>query len=211
MKKFIYLLVISFTISSMLFSCSDDENEKQTKSADNLKAAITGETEAMTKYAVFSEKAAEEGLNNISNMFKATSKAEKIHIDNHQRVLKAMNVTFTPTTPSITPKTTAENLISGIDGETYESTEMYPAFVKEAQDETNESAERTFTYALKAEQKHASLYESALTELNKSKTDKEISSVWFVCPRCGDVYFSIDGLDNCRTCGEETGKFEKIG
>ena len=50
---------------------------------DNLKAAINGESNARRKYELFAERAIEENLPEIANLFKATSSAESLHIKNH--------------------------------------------------------------------------------------------------------------------------------
>ena len=60
---------------------------------------------------------------------------------------------------------TADNLKDGIAGETYEY-KLYPAFVKEAEAAGNKAALRIFTFAMKAEEVHAKLYQEALENLS---------------------------------------------
>lgn len=48
-----------------------------------------------------------------------------------------------------------ENPEASIDGETHECTEMYPAFLKTAEEEKKTEAVQVFTYAMKAEGVHA--------------------------------------------------------
>ncbi len=122
---------------------------------DNLKAGFTGESEANRKYASFSAKAAEEGFPHVAKLFKAASEAEAIHARRHLSVYGV---------PS-----TADNLTASVSGETEEFTEMYPKFIKESEGEGNTDATRSFTFAMKAEQVHAGLYEKALEAVKSGK------------------------------------------
>lgn len=151
---------------------------------DNLKAGFAGESQANRKYASFSEKAKEEGFPNVAKLFKAASDAEAIHAKRHLAVYGV---------PS-----TADNLAASIAGETEEFTEMYPGFIKESEAEGNSEATRSFTFAMKAEQVHAGLYEKALAAV-KSGGDLGAKDI-FLCPVCGNV--AIDAAPGaCPICG----------
>jgi rubrerythrin len=160
---------------------------------NNLMAGFAGESQANRKYAAFSEKAAEEGFNKVATLFKAASRAEEIHARRHLQVYGI---------PS-----TLENLKAAIEGETEEFTHMYPGFIKESQAEGNEDATRSFTYAMKAEQVHAGLYEKALAAVKDGK-DLDISKI-FLCLVCGIVVF--DSVPSaCPICGVPGKKYEEI-
>ena len=49
------------------------------KTKDNLQSAIAGESQANRKYLAFSDKAAKEGFNKVSRLFKVVADAETIH------------------------------------------------------------------------------------------------------------------------------------
>ena len=153
----------------------------------NLHAAFIGETTASAKYAAFSKKAEEEGYHEIAMLFKAASSSENFHANNHKAVLEEGGEVVANFKPKFTVKTTAENLSSAIEGETYEVTTMYPNFLKNAQEAGNQFALLSLNYAYKTEKKHKKLYESALEALN-SNTVKTLSSVYYVCPTCGNTY-----------------------
>jgi len=153
----------------------------------NLHAAFIGETTASAKYAAFSKKAEEEGYHEIAMLFKAASSSENFHANNHKAVLEEAGEVVATFKPKFTVKTTAENLSSAIEGETYEVTTMYPDFLKNAQEAGNQFALMSLNYAYKTEKKHKKLYESALEALN-SNTVKNLSSVYYVCPTCGNTY-----------------------
>jgi len=211
MKKVIKSLLPFLFLSVSIFSCSDDDDDDKTtlKTTENLRDAITGETGAKTKYLKFSEKAAEEGLLNISKLFEAAAAAENVHIGNHNRVLKALGeAEYTPAPPSVDVKATEENLGSGIEGETYEFETMYPNFIKDAQADKRDDAVKTFTWAKETEQVHAETYEYILSMLKEKGDDTEVPGKWYVCPICGNLEYQIDGITVCEFCGNPIDKFE---
>ncbi len=161
---------------------------------ENAKAAYAGESQANRKYLAFSEKAAEEGFRNIATLFKAASEAEAIHA---KKLLKVLGVTGT----------TQDNLAQSIAGETHEFTEMYPGFIREAEAEKKTDAVLAFTYAMKAEQVHAKLYEKALSLL-KSGSDMGREKI-FLCPVCGNIETG-KAPDKCPICGVFGKQFREV-
>jgi len=86
---------------------------------NNLKAAFAGESQANRKYLAFAKKADEEGFPGVAKLFRAAAEAETIHAMSEFKAMDGI-------------KTTAENLKTAVEGETYEFTEMYPGFISEA-------------------------------------------------------------------------------
>ncbi len=151
---------------------------------DNLKEAFAGESQANRKYLAFAKKAEEEGFKQVARLFRAAADAETVHALNHLRVLGAV-------------KSTAENLQSAINGETYEFEEMYPKMIKEAEKEQNESAKISFSGANAVEQEHADLYKKALESVNSGK-DLEEKDI-YVCQICGHTV-EDEAPDQCPIC-----------
>lgn len=207
MKEVMKNLAFIVSIVIIGFSCS---SPKPVKTIENLKSAIQGETNANAKYSEFSKKATKEGYLNISKMFAATSAAEAVHIKNHKAVLTKLGEIFDTTPESTKIDTTAANIQSGIDGETYEVTTMYPGFITIAETEKSADAVKSFTWAMDAEKKHAQVYTEALNILKTTGSDTTVSTTWYVCPKCGNVYQSIDGVQSCELCGTASSTFQKI-
>ncbi len=174
----------------------------------NMQDAFKGETNATARYAAFSKKAAEEGYNEIALLFKAASQAESIHAANHKVVLEEMGVQVANVIPEVNVKSTKENLEFAIKGETYEATEMYPNFLKEANDADNQLALISLNYAYKTEKKHKQFYEKALAALN-SNTVAQLPTVYFVCPTCGNTY-ETEAPKRCGISMTNGDKFIKI-
>ncbi len=151
---------------------------------ENAMEAFAGESQANRKYAAFAEKAESEGYVNIGRLFKAASEAEAIHA---KKLMKATGMIGS----------TMENLEKAVAGETYESTEMYPEFVKEAEAEKKSDVLLAFNYALEAEKVHADYYSEALKSL-KSGHDMSNRTVW-LCPVCGNIFLG-EAPDKCPIC-----------
>lgn len=162
------------------------------KTHDDLKAAFAGESQANRRYLAFAKRADEEGYPQVARLFRAAAAAETYHAHNHLRALGEI-------------KSTAENLNSAIAGEHYEATEMYPAFVKDAEAEQAKRALTSFKWALEVEKIHEALYTRALETLGKEGEAFD----YYVCPFCGYTHEGpLDG--KCPVCGTPGERFERI-
>lgn len=161
---------------------------------DNLKAAFAGESQANRRYTAFARKAEQEGLKQVAKLFRATAESETVHALNHLNVLREV-------------KSTEENLKAAVEGETYEDTKMYPAFIKEAEKENNQTAVISFGGANATEKIHAQYYKKALEAVEKG-SDLQPED-YFVCQVCG---YTAEGEapDNCPICNAPKEKFKKI-
>jgi rubrerythrin len=158
---------------------------------DNLKEAFAGESQANRKYLAFAKKADEEGLFQIARLFRAAAEAETVHAHNHLTVLKGI-------------KTTEENLKEAIAGEVEEFKEMYPKFIKVAEEENNKEALWTFDVANQVEEIHAGLYQKALDSIGEN-----VETVYYVCNFCGNTV-EKDAPDICSVCGAPKKEFKRI-
>lgn len=161
---------------------------------DNLQSAFAGESQANRKYLAFAQKAQADGFFHIARLFRAAADAETVHALAHLRVMGGI-------------KSTAENLRAAIKGEGFEFEQMYPQFIKEAEEENHNEAIRSFRYALVVEQIHYKLYGEALKLLESGKdlADKPI----FVCQTCGNtVLNSTPG--SCPICSSPKSQFKEI-
>lgn len=162
---------------------------------ENLMTAITGETGATTKYAAFAEVAEKEGFDQIARLFRCTSDAEKIHIELEYALAKKIDdTTEKPEPPSVDEYTSDINLITGANGEIYETTDMYPSFIKKAQEEGNNEAVQVFTRAKLAEAYHAQRYLDAYNTIDTPSDDK-----YYLCPICGYIHKG-ENFTACPIC-----------
>jgi rubrerythrin len=152
------------------------------KTEQNLMDAFAGESQANRKYLAFAKKAEEEGYLQAAKLFRAAAAAETIHAHNHLKELKGV-------------KSTRENLLAAIGGETYEFQKMYPQMMADAKEEQQNLALRSFTLANEVEKIHAALYKKALENLTKVAPIVD----YYVCSVCG---YTAEGEapDDCPVC-----------
>lgn len=162
---------------------------------ENLKAAIAGETGASAKYAAFAEAAEKQGYNQIARLFKATSAAEQVHIGLEYALVAEMEPGYEkPVAPACSGDQTDLNLITGAQGEIFETSDMYPAFIAKAQEEGNAKAVQVFTRAKLAESVHAERYLAAYNDLDAADDD-----AFYLCPICGYIHKGED-FEKCPIC-----------
>lgn len=161
------------------------------KTEKDLQDAFAGESQANRKYLAFAKQAEKEGFNQVAKLFRAAAAAETIHAHSHLKQLGGI-------------KSTKENLEAAINGETFEFKEMYPQMIKDAEEEGNKGALRSFNYANDVEKVHASLYKDALEKLG-SNADTD----YYVCDICG---YTAEGSapDTCPVCNAKKQAFKKI-
>ena len=162
------------------------------KSLDDLQAAFAGESQANRRYLAFAEKADAEGHPQVARLFRAAAQAETVHAHNHLRAMDGI-------------KSTSENLQVAIQGENYEHTTMYPAFVKDADAEGNKRAARSFNYAMQVEVEHEGFYRQALESLGKDKEQYD----YYICPVCGHTV-ARGAPDKCPICGAPKDRFIRV-
>lgn len=124
---------------------------------ENLKAAFAGESQANRKYTAFAERAMQEGHPEIAQLFLEAAGAETIHALNHFRVMGGV-------------RSTEENLSEAAYGEAYEIDEVYPNFIRQAEEEGRMDAAESFRLALDREKHHREMFRQALEEFRAKRT-----------------------------------------
>jgi rubrerythrin len=125
-------------------------NNKATKTNDNLHSAFAGESMANRKYLYFAKIARKLGNEEIAQLFETTAHQETGHAFAHLELLypeKGMTV---------------ERLLEiAIDGELYETNQMYPEFERIAKEEGNLDAAFEFVEQGAESREHAEIFVKA--------------------------------------------------
>jgi rubrerythrin len=160
--------------------------------AENLKTAFAGESQANRKYLAYAMKAEKEGYPQIAKLFRAAADAETIHALAHLNNMGGVGSTL-------------DNLKDAIGGETYEFQTMYPPMVTQAEQEGHRG-KTMLKFAAAVEKVHAELYQQALEAL---QTGKDLSTMEiYLCPVCGHLELGT-APDKCPVCGAPAAKFQK--
>jgi rubrerythrin len=172
----------------------------------DLQAAFNGESNASARYAAFAVKADGEGYGAVASLFRAASRAETIHAENHAKVLRALGAEPKAKLETTAPGTTRENLAAAIKGETYERDTMYPEFIARARTNGLKDAVQSLNWARTAEAEHAKFYAAALESLDAKKGP---GTTYYVCTVCGYTTTNLD-FAKCLGCFNPKDKYVAI-
>ncbi len=162
------------------------------KTEQYLKEAFAGESQANRKYLAFAAKADQEGYPQVARLFRAAAEAETIHAHSHLRALNGI-------------RSTRENLLEAVAGETHEFTKMYPEMIEAAKAEGHKVGQRSFSYANEVEKIHARLYQSLLDNLGKPGE----TYPYYICPVCG-LTAEKEAPAICPVCGTKGSMFRRV-
>src|SRR2546423_2616980 len=132
-----------------------------TQTHENLKAAFAGESQANRRYLYFAQKADVEGHPDVAALFRSVAEGETGHAFGHLDFLTEISDPVTGAAVG----STEENLKSAIAGETYEYTELYPAFAKTAREEGFDQSAEWFETVARAEKSHAGRFTQGLENM----------------------------------------------
>ena len=135
---------------------------KGSKTHANLKEAFAGESQANRRYLYFAKVADVEGYPDVAGLFRDTAEGETGHAHGHLDYLKRVG---DPATGEPIGSTEL-NLKASVAGETYEYTQMYPAFAKTAREEGFEEIAEWFETLARAEKSHAGRFTKGLQSLD---------------------------------------------
>ena len=161
------------------FDVAPDSKTTVGTTLENLKSAIAGETAATTKYATWAQAAEKEGF----------------HIELEYALASKLDPSYQkPAVPDVPTYTSGINLIEAANGEIYETSDMYPSFIKAAQAEGNTEAVQIFTRAKLAEAYHAERYLNAYSMIDTPSDEK-----YYLCPVCGYIHKG-ENFTACPIC-----------
>jgi rubrerythrin len=121
-----------------------------TKTYQNLQAAFAGESMANRKYLYFAKVARQLGNEDVAKLFEETAHQETGHAFSHLELMYP------------TSEMTVERLLEiAIEGELYETNQMYPEFERTAQEEGQPSAVAEFQEQGAESAEHAKIFENA--------------------------------------------------
>ncbi|MCG8641439.1 MAG: rubrerythrin family protein [Desulfobacterales bacterium] len=165
----------------------------QEKTKQNVYAAFIGEAKAYFRLLAYAEKAAEEKEPQIALLFRAIAEAERVHATRQLNLVKDLLV-----------KDTETNLENSFQREKSISENIYPEFIKDAEDEGESEASLAFSHARDAESYHAKLYERAIYHVIKN-----VVKAYHVCQVCG--YVTDKKIPKkCPVCSAPEEKFKTV-
>ncbi|MDO5715018.1 MAG: rubrerythrin family protein [Tissierellia bacterium] len=173
--------------------------------SDNLRSAFGGESMAHMRYRIWGDLAGKDGFENVKRLYQATSDAEQVHATLHFNALKDVSGDFPVTSMAgFGIGSASENLEGAKNGEIFESTQMYPAYIAVAEMQGEKEAVRAMRYATEAEKVHAERFQEAKDCVDAGK-DLDVDKI-FMCPVCGYITFD-ETEEKCPICGAKAKAF----
>jgi rubrerythrin len=126
------------------------------KTMANLESAFAGESMAHIKYRYFAKIARDAGDEEVAKVFEETAHQEVQHALSHLDLIYPKS-----------EMSTQRCLEMAIAGETYEYTEMYPGFLKTAEQEGNAAARSEIQQQIGESKEHAELFKITLAKAAK--------------------------------------------
>ncbi|MFP4424300.1 MAG: rubrerythrin [Candidatus Woesearchaeota archaeon] len=157
------------------------------KTEENLKAAFAGESQARNKYDYYAKAARKEGFHYIARIFEETALNELQHAKDEFKRLNGIG-------------DTKANLKAAIEGEHYETTDMYPTFAKEAEEEGNQDAANLFRQIAKVEEKHEKRFRKLLEMVENGTAYKRDNEITWKCSKCGYIHKGTQPPEECPSC-----------
>lgn len=171
----------------------------------NLQTVFTNELNAKQRYEAAARKADVEGYPAVARLFRACGAAEQVHANRHVEAIAWGGGQAKAILERLWVGTTAENLHTAIDLETYEARDLYPAMIARARADHQPQAVRSMTYALATERAHVQLLQDALGSLDQRASAPNL----YVCPGCGMTVESL-GFKKCPNCFTSARRFTKV-
>lgn len=163
---------------------------KGSKTEQNLMAAFAGESQARNKYTYYAQKAREEGMEQIADIFEETARNEQEHAKLWYKALHGDSIADTAT-----------NLADAAAGENFEWTDMYKGFAETAKEEGFQRIAFQMEQVAKIEKHHEERYLALLENVKNGKVfEKEEPTVW-VCDICGYRHEGVKAPGACPVCG----------
>ncbi|MDI6895664.1 MAG: rubrerythrin family protein [Bacillota bacterium] len=168
---------------------------KGSKTERNLKAALSGESEARSRYTFFASVARKEGFEQIAAVFVETAENEKEHAKLWARALGLIG-------------DTAVNLEAAAQGERYEWTAMYRDFAREAREEGFGEIARLFEEVAEVERAHEQRYRQLLARVREGTVFRRAEPIRWRCRNCGYVYEGTEAPEVCPACAHPRAFYE---
>ena len=170
-----------------------DMQNSKTQAA--LKAAFDAECKNYCRYMIFSQKAKDEGYEQIAAIFEDTAKNEKEHAEIWMKMLG--NLCANP-----------QNLQASADGEHYEWSDMYSDYEQDARDEGFNDIADKFRMIGEIEKQHEERFRKLLENVQTNHVFEKDGEAHWECRKCGYTVIDKKAPDTCPVCSHPKSEFE---
>jgi len=171
--------------------------DPESKTHQNLKEALAGESQAALRYMFYATKAKKDGYEEIAEILNFIAHNE---IQHAKIWYKTLNEGMSDT---------LKNIKSAANGEKYEWDYMYKNFEKDAKEEGYEEIARLFSEVGKIEKDHEATYNKIIESLEKGIVFESGEECCWLCRNCGHLHFGKKPPESCPVCSHPQAFFQK--
>ena len=168
---------------------------KNSKTEKNLLTAFTGEVQAHAKYKYFSDKAKQEGYEQIAEIFKYTADNELEHARIWFTRLGYLGDTL-------------KNLEDAASGENFEWSKMYKDFAETADEEGFAQIAKLFRGVADIEKHHEERYRALIDNINNNEVFKKDDEEAWQCRNCGQIHYGKEAPNVCPVCAKKQSYYQ---
>ena len=185
-------------------------NFSESMTKENLMRAFAGESQARNRYTIAAERAENDGMLTIAEIFRYTADQERAHAERFYELLKELSgqtIYIDGSYPVDQQETLPELLRAAEHNEHEEFADVYQAFGNTAREEGFPEAASAFHQIAEIEHIHEQRF-AKLAEMLESGSwyQPKTTSRW-MCTNCGYIHEGNQAPPVCPVCRHEQGYF----
>ena len=185
-------------------------NFSESMTKENLMRAFAGESQARNRYTIAAERADEEGMYTIAEIFRYTADQERAHAERYYDLLKSLageSVHIDGTYP-VDPRECLEAVLRAAEHNEHEEyADVYQAFGDTAREEGFLEAASAFYQIAEIEHTHEQRFGKLAQMLENDTWYKGTEVRKWMCTNCGYIHEGKLAPELCPVCRHEKGYF----
>lgn len=185
-------------------------NFGESRTKENLMRAFAGESQARNRYTIAAEKARQEGMYTIADIFLYTAEQERAHAERFYELLHSVSgetIFIDGGYPVDLNENLAALLRAAEHNEKEEFEEVYPAFAEIAKEEGLFEAASAFIQIAEIEHTHQKRFAEIAKMLEENQYFAEKETGRWICTNCGYIHEGKQAPKVCPVCRHEQGYF----
>lgn len=180
------------------------------RTRENLMRAFAGESQARNRYTFAAQKAAENHLRVVADVFRYTAAQEKEHAEVFYNLLAAsagQTIHIDGGYPVNLSMNMNDLLSAAVHNETEEADDVYPAFAAIAREEGFQRAADVFAVIARIEKTHAERFSRYSQLLQADELFSQQGETRWLCLQCGHIHTGSSAPALCPVCRHDQGNF----
>lgn len=183
---------------------------ENSRTKENLMKAFAGESQARNRYTIAAEKASEQHMYAVSQIFLFTADQERAHGQRFYELLKPAEgetIQICGSFPADTYDSLDGLLRAAVYNETQEYEKVYQEFGDQAKEEGFLEAAAAFYQIAEIEKTHAKRFQTIRKLLETNLFYEQVQEGVWMCLNCGHIYRGMKAPQVCPVCRHDKGYF----